>query len=73
MVFCVDTEHARLVVRLLQDEFGPETGLDNYAVPIVSEEGKQAQRWLEDFVDSDKKAPVIATTQSSFRGFLSLK
>ncbi|MDK2888932.1 MAG: type restriction enzyme subunit [Thermoanaerobacter sp.] len=47
--------------------------MDNYAVPIVSEEGKQAQRWLEDFVDSDKKAPVIATTQSSFRGFLSLK
>ncbi|MGQ9497685.1 MAG: EcoAI/FtnUII family type I restriction enzme subunit R [Desulfotomaculales bacterium] len=62
MVFCVDTEHARLVARLLQDEFGPETGLDNYAVPIVSEEGEQAQRWLEDFADSDKKTPVVATT-----------
>lgn len=62
MVFCVDTEHARLVARLLQDEFGPETGLDNYAVPIVSEEGEQARRWLEDFADSDKKTPVVATT-----------
>lgn len=62
MVFCVDMEHARLVARLLQDEFGPETGLDNYAVPIISEEGREARRWLEDFADSSKKAPVVATT-----------
>lgn len=62
MVFCVDMEHARLVARLLQDEFGPETGLDNYAVPIISEEGEEARRWLEDFADSDKRAPVVATT-----------
>jgi len=62
MVFCVDIEHARLVAKLLQDEFGPETGLDNYAVPIVSEEGAEARRWLEDFASSDKKAPVVATT-----------
>lgn len=62
MVFCVDMEHARLVARLLQEEFGPETGLDNYAVPIISEEGEEARRWLEDFADSSKKAPVVATT-----------
>jgi len=62
MVFCVDMEHARLVARLLQDEFGPETGLDNYAVPVISEEGEEARRWLEDFADSSKKAPVVATT-----------
>jgi len=62
MVFCVDIEHARLVAKLLQDEFGPETGLDNYAVPIVSEEGAEARQWLEDFVSPDKKAPVVATT-----------
>lgn len=62
MVFCVDMEHARFVARLLQEEFGPETGLDNYAVPIISEEGEEARRWLEDFADSDKKAPVVATT-----------
>ena len=62
MVFCVDMEHARLVARLLQDEFGPETGLHNYALPIISEEGEEARRWLEDFAESDKKAPVVATT-----------
>lgn len=53
MVFCVDMEHARLVARLLQDEFGPETGLDNYTVPIISEEGEEGRRWLEDLADSD--------------------
>ena len=62
MVFCVDMEHARLVARLLQDEFGPETGLDNYALPIISEEGEEGRRWLESFADSDKRAPVVATT-----------
>jgi type I restriction enzyme R subunit len=62
MVFCVDMEHARLVARLLQDEFGPETGLPNYAVPIISEEGEEGRRALEAFADSDKPAPVVATT-----------
>ena len=40
MVFCVDMEHARLVARLLQDEFS-DLGYDNYAVPIISEEGEE--------------------------------
>lgn len=62
MIFCVDMEHARLVARLLQDEFGPETGLSNYAVPIISEEGEEGRRALEAFADSDKPAPVVATT-----------
>jgi len=62
MVFCVDMEHARLVARLLQDKLGSETGLNNYAVPIISEEGEEARRLLEDFADSNKKAPVVATT-----------
>lgn len=62
MVFCVDMEHARLVARLLQDEFGPETGLSNYAVPIISEEGEEGRRALEAFADSDRPAPVVATT-----------
>jgi len=61
MVFCVDMDHARLVARLLQDEFGPVTGFDNYAVPIISEEG-EARTWLESLADSDKQAPVVATT-----------
>jgi len=62
MVFCVDMDHARLVARLLQDEFGPETGLSNYAIPIISEEGEEGRRWLEEFADSDRNAPVVATT-----------
>ncbi|WP_022855934.1 EcoAI/FtnUII family type I restriction enzme subunit R [Thermodesulfobacterium thermophilum] len=62
MVFCVDMEHARLVARLLQDEFGPETGLSDYAVPIISEEGEEARKALEAFADSDKTSPVVATT-----------
>jgi len=62
MVFCVDIDHARTVARLLQDELGKETGLHNYAVAIVSEEGEEARQALEAFADSDKKAPVVATT-----------
>lgn len=62
MVFCVDIEHAREVARLLNNEFA-HLGLgDDYAVPIVSEEGEQGQRWLRHFQDSDRKTPVVATT-----------
>jgi type I restriction enzyme, R subunit len=60
MVFCVDIEHARLVARLLQDEFSG-LGYSDYAVPIVSEEGDAGQ-WFERFQDSDHKTPVVATT-----------
>ncbi len=60
MVFCVDMDHARLVARLLQNEFS-HLGYADYAVPIISEEG-DAKVWLERFQDSDRKTPVIATT-----------
>lgn len=60
MVFCVDMEHARLAARLLQNEFSA-LGFSDYAVPIISEEG-QAAPWLEQFQDSDRKTPVVATT-----------
>lgn len=62
MVFCVDMEHARAVTRLLQNEFGPVLGIDNYAVPIISEEGVEAHRWLETFANSNRPTPVVATT-----------
>lgn len=62
MVFCVDMEHAQEVARQLNNEFA-DLGLgDDYAVPIVSEEGEQGQRWLRAFQDSDRKLPVVATT-----------
>ena len=60
MVFCVDMDHARLVARLLQNEFA-YLGYADYAVPIISEEG-EANVWLEHFQDSDRKTPVVATT-----------
>jgi type I restriction enzyme R subunit len=61
MVFCVDMNHARLVAEKLQNAFG-HLGYDNYAVPIISEEGEEGRRALEQFQDSDKKVPVVATT-----------
>lgn len=62
MVFCVDMEHAQEVARLLNNAFA-DLGLgEDYAVPIVSEEGEQGQRWLRAFQDSDRKLPVVATT-----------
>ena len=60
MVFCVDMEHARLTARLLQNAFA-DLGFADYAVPIIAEEG-QALMWLEQFQDSDRKTPVVATT-----------
>ena len=61
MVFCVDTAHAQLAARLLSDAFA-HLGHDNYAVPIVAEEGEEARRALRRFQDSDQKLPVVATT-----------
>ena len=62
MVFCVDMNHAREVARLLNNAFA-DLGLgEDYAVPIVSEEGERARRWLNQFQDSDKSLPVVATT-----------
>jgi type I restriction enzyme R subunit len=60
MVFCVDMSHARLVARLLQNAFS-SLGYSDYAVPIIAEEG-EATTWLEQFQDSDRKTPVVATT-----------
>lgn len=60
MVFCVDMSHARLVARLLQNEFS-SFGYSDYAVPIIAEEG-EASFWLDQFQDSDRKTPVVATT-----------
>jgi type I restriction enzyme, R subunit len=60
MVFCVDQDHARLAARLLQNLFA-DLGLNDYAVPIISDEG-EAENWLERFQDSDARTPVVATT-----------
>lgn len=62
MVFCVDMDHAQEVARLLNNEFADLGYEEDYAVPIVSEEGEQARRWLANFQDSDRKFPVVAVT-----------
>lgn len=62
MVFCVDMNHAREVARLLNNHFADMGYGDDYAVAIVSEEGAQGQRRLQQFQDSDQKFPVVATT-----------
>ncbi|MBN2005590.1 MAG: DEAD/DEAH box helicase family protein [Anaerolineae bacterium] len=62
MIFCVDMDHARDVARLLNNEFASLGLGDDYAVPIISEEGEQGRRWLAHFQDSDRQLPVVATT-----------
>jgi len=60
MVFCVTQEHARLVAKHLQNSFR-HLGFDNYAVTITSEETGIEKDYI-DFQDSEKEAPVVATT-----------
>jgi len=62
MVFCVDIEHAQEVARRLNNAFADLGYGDDYAVAIVSEEGQHARRRLQQFQDSDKLLPVVATT-----------
>ncbi|RMD98071.1 MAG: DEAD/DEAH box helicase [Bacteroidetes bacterium] len=62
MVFCVDMAHAQEVARLLNNHFADLGHGDDYAVAIVSEEGETGRRRLQQFQDSDKKLPVVATT-----------
>lgn len=62
MVFCVDINHAQEVARLLNNHFADLGYGDDYAVAIVSEEGEQGRRRLQQFQDSDQKLPVVATT-----------
>jgi len=61
MVFCVNMEHAALVRDLLQAALGPETGKEQYAVRIVSEE-HSADAVLRQFRLSESSEPVLATT-----------
>ena len=61
IVFCVSQDHAAEVAKYLQNHFGPQFGLSDYAVRIVAEE-HDAQGLIEQFQDADKRSPVVATT-----------
>ena len=67
IVFCVDQEHARLMLEALEREFPAEIECfkargENYIERIVSDEGADGKRALGKFSDSEKDAPVIVTT-----------
>ena len=67
IVFCVDQEHARLMLEALEREFPAEIESfkargENYIERIVSDEGADGKRALGKFSDSEKDAPVIVTT-----------
>ncbi len=61
MVFCVDSDHADLMAKELQNEFS-ELGYSNYAVSIISRNNDINEAEYERFRDSEKPIPAIATT-----------
>lgn len=60
IIFCVTMDHAAEVTKELQNQFF-DLGYSDYSVRIVSEE-PEVKTIYEKFQDSDKPAPVIATT-----------
>ena len=61
MVFCVDSDHADLMAKELQNQFSV-LGFDNYAVSIIARNGDIQEAEYERFKDSEKPTPVVATT-----------
>ncbi|MFH1712978.1 MAG: DEAD/DEAH box helicase family protein, partial [Candidatus Jacksonbacteria bacterium] len=61
MVFCVDSDHAELMAKELQNEFA-DMGYANFAVPIIARSGDIKENEYERFKDPEKPTPVIATT-----------
>lgn len=63
MVFCVDQDHALHMQRALNNANSDLTvEYPHYVARVVSDEGKQGRKFLDDFQDPEKKIPVILTT-----------
>lgn len=63
MVFCVDQEHAedmRIAIHNANSDLTVK--YPHYVARVVSDEGKIGRKFLDDFQDPEKKAPVILTT-----------
>lgn len=60
IIYCVNIDHAEEVKKELQNHFA-YLGYSNYAVRIVAED-KEDKKELENFRDSEKQIPVVATT-----------
>jgi type I restriction enzyme R subunit len=61
MVFCVDSDHADLVAKELQNE-SAGLGYSNFAASIVARNNELNEAEYERFRDSEKPTPVVATT-----------
>lgn len=61
MVFCVDSDHADLMAKELQNEFA-DLGYANFAASIISRNNDIKEAEYERFRDSEKPTPVVATT-----------
>jgi len=60
IIYCVNIDHAGDVKKELQNHFA-HLGYSNYAVRIVAEDTEDKKE-LENFKDSEKQLPVVATT-----------
>jgi type I restriction enzyme R subunit len=60
IIYCVNIDHAEDVKKELQNHFA-HLGYSKYAVRIVAED-KEDKKELENFKDSEKQLPVVATT-----------
>jgi type I restriction enzyme R subunit len=60
IIYCVNIDHAEDVKKEIQNHFS-HLGYSNYAVRIVAED-KEDKKELENFRDSEKQIPVVATT-----------
>lgn len=61
MVFCVDSDHADLMAKELQNEFA-DLGYSNFATSIIARNNDINEAEYERFRDSEKPTPVVATT-----------
>lgn len=60
IIYCVTIDHAAEVKKFIQNHFA-HLGYPNYAVRIVAED-EVDKKELENFRDSEKQLPVVATT-----------
>lgn len=61
MVFCVDSDHADLMAKEIQNQCS-DLGYSNYATSIIARNGDIKETDYQRFRDSEKKTPVVATT-----------
>jgi type I restriction enzyme R subunit len=61
MVFCVDSDHADLMAKELQNEFA-DLGYFNFAASIIARNNDINEAEYERFRDPEKPTPVVATT-----------